>query len=110
MSANHAAVARGMEAVWEKALGYITDEPYRSTLTSQLARYSWHQSILRDDATAGERLAKLARARRLNPEAVSLLAYLVGCSLVIVPGSRFLVRAPQLRGLRRGITKLLGAR
>jgi len=110
MSANQAAIARGLEAAWEKALGYITDEPYRSSLTMQLARFSWHQAILREDTTTRERLARLAWARQLNREAISLIAYLAGCGLIILPGGRLLARAPRLRWLRRGMTRLLGIR
>ena len=107
MSANVRAMASGTEAVWEKALTYITQEPYHSALAIRLARHRYRMAVVKDGMTVREALAKLSMARSTNRPTISALAYAIAVALIIIPGLSFLVRAPGLRLFRRGVVKCL---
>jgi glycosyltransferase involved in cell wall biosynthesis len=87
------AMARGREAVWDKALGYITTEPYRSKIMSTLAVVRFRMALEIDDLTTAEALDKLALARATDGTAISRLLYLIGCATVVVPGGKALARS-----------------
>jgi glycosyltransferase involved in cell wall biosynthesis len=100
-TANLLATARGLEAVWDKALGYITHEPYRSLLAERLAKYRFYMAVSRYQTSVPEALAKLALARATNPKKISALAYAFGYAAIVMPGGSFLVRSRRLRAIRR---------
>jgi glycosyltransferase involved in cell wall biosynthesis len=110
MSANRSAMDRGQELAWEKALGYITEEPYRSLLAARLAEHWYHAAIARDDARVPKALAKLKRARAASPQRISALAYVLGWAAIILPGGSFLVRSRSLQAVRRFVVSLIGYR
>jgi hypothetical protein len=95
--ANVAATERGLEAVWAKALGYVTGEPYRRLLAKALVTYRFYLAISRSGMTVREALAKVTLARSTSPDLVSALSYGLGCAAIILPGGRFLVRSERLR-------------
>jgi hypothetical protein len=99
--ANIPVATRGLEAVWDKALGYVTQEPYRSLLAERLAEYRFHMAVSRNQMNVSEALAQLALARATSPGKVSALAYAFGYAAIIVPGGFFLVRSRHLRTIRR---------
>lgn len=105
--ANLSATNRGLEAVWDKALGYITAEPYRSLLVERLAEYRFHRAVSRSHMQVSEALAKLALARASCPRRISALAYAFGFAAIILPGGSSLVRSRRLRWLRRFLARLL---
>jgi glycosyltransferase involved in cell wall biosynthesis len=105
--ANACAMNRGMEAVWDKALGYVTREPYRSLIAASLAHLRFLMAVSRDHLTKQEALAKLALARGTHPETVSALAYAVGYAAIVLPGGAALVRSRWPRAIRRGLARLL---
>lgn len=105
--ANVSATARGLEAVWDKALGYVTHEPYRSLLAERLAEFRFHMAVSRREVGASEALTKLAHARATSPKKVSALAYAFGYAAIVFPGGVFLVRSRRLRPIRRFLASLL---
>jgi len=106
-SANVSAMNRGVEAVWDKALGYVTREPYRSLIAAKLAHLRFFMAVSPEQMAAREALAKLALARGTHPETVSALAYAVGYAAIVLPGGTALVRSRWLRAIRRGLARLL---
>ena len=109
-SANVSAMRQGREAVWDKALGYVTREPYRSLIAAQLAGVRFFIAVSNGNLTKRDALAKLALARATSPETVSSLAYVMGWSKIVVPGMSALVRLPWLGGMRRTLGRLLHPR
>lgn len=104
---NASAMDLGNEAVWNKALGYVTHEPYRSLLAAKLAHLRLHMALSSDPMTAQEALSKLALARATSPETIPALTYAAAWVVVILPGGRYLARLPWLRRMRRILTRLL---
>jgi glycosyltransferase involved in cell wall biosynthesis len=105
MSADGAAIARGLEDAWTKALGYIDEEPYRSTLLSHLARFRWHQAVVGERGGRRERLALLSQAQEPASHGVSRGSYIAGVFLVMLPFGRFWLRSPALAPLRRRVAR-----
>lgn len=108
MSANRVKMQLGQEAVWDKALGYITREPYRAMLADQLADCRFHLAVSRGQLGQSEALKKLALARATSPRKVSALAYALGYATIVLPGGSFLVRSRFLRAIRRAFASMLG--
>ncbi|OFW10655.1 MAG: hypothetical protein A3H27_03230 [Acidobacteria bacterium RIFCSPLOWO2_02_FULL_59_13] len=104
---NASAMAQGAERVWEKALGYVTREPYRTWLAQELARRRFHVAVTRHDLSRREALAKLAQARATSPEAISALCYAAGCAVIVLPGGSALARSPRWRPIRRVLSRFL---
>jgi glycosyltransferase involved in cell wall biosynthesis len=107
MSANVFALTRGLEAVWDKALGYVTREPYRGLIAAGLAETKFHLAVSRYQMTRREALAKLASARAISPQRVSAPAYAAACAAIVVPGGTALVRSKRLRPIRRVLARML---
>jgi hypothetical protein len=99
--ADVARTTRGLEAVWDKAIGYVTKEPYRTLLAKRLAEFRFYMAVSRDQMTIPEALAKLALARATSPEKISALAYSLGYASIVLPGGTYLVRSRGLRMVRR---------
>ncbi|HEY4381883.1 MAG TPA: glycosyltransferase [Acidobacteriaceae bacterium] len=106
MSANRAAMGRGLEAVWQKALGYVTREPYRGLLAEQLAEYRFRTAVARVGMRRREALDQLALARATSPAKVSAPAYVFGYATIVLPGGSFLVRSRWLQAIRRRLASL----
>ena len=98
-----AAIGRGIEAVWSKALGYVTLEPYRRLIAAELARHRFSMALSRD-ISKQEALAILARARALSPTTVPMSMYLTTRAAILVPA----IRAPWLRKIRRSVLNRFG--
>ncbi len=109
MSADADAMARGLEAVWEKALTYIDTEPYRGLIARRLARHRYVQALA-GDGTARERAMKLQRARGASPSAVPLRAYVAARVLISLPGGRALARSDALKRVRGVAAQMLGVK
>jgi len=99
---NSPAMARGLEIVWNKALGYVTREPYRGLIASELARHRFNMALSRD-LTKQEALATLALARATSPETVPKSVYFLTQAAILVPA----IRAPWLRKIRRWVLSRL---
>ena len=108
MTANVMAMKRGGEAVWAKALGYITAEPYRSMILKQLAQVRFSLAIADLSLTVRQALGKLALSRAADPAVVNLLSYTVGALLIVLPGSGLIFRARWLRPVRRCVARIIG--
>jgi cellulose synthase/poly-beta-1,6-N-acetylglucosamine synthase-like glycosyltransferase len=111
MSSHAAAMSRGFEAVWTKALQYITQEPYRTEIRFSLARSRFRTALYADDLNSREALAKLAEARRTNPQAIPRFVYLLAGAIILIPGGRRLFRRlwkGPLRGLIAGLPFVKG--
>jgi glycosyltransferase involved in cell wall biosynthesis len=104
---NTAAMDQGNEAVLNKALDYVTREPYRSLLAANLAHLRFHMAVSSDRLPAQEALAKLALARRTSPQAISAMKYAAAWVIVAFPGGRHLTRLPRLQAIRRTLARLL---
>ena len=104
---NVRAMDLGNEAVWNKALGYVTREPYRRLVAAKLAHLRFHMAVSPSQLTVHEALAKLALARATSPEAVTALTYALAWMIVVLPGGRYLARLPWLRPVRRILTRPL---
>ena len=100
MSANRTAMDRGMEAVLDKALGFVTQEPYRSLLAAKLAEYRYRSAIARESIGFSSALGKLKLARATSPQRVSVFAYALGCAAIAIPGGSFLARSRNLGAVR----------
>jgi glycosyltransferase involved in cell wall biosynthesis len=107
MTADVPRTARGLEAVWEKALGYVSREPYRSLLAKRLAEDRFYIAVSRCGMSRPEALAKLASARTTSPETVSALIYAAGYAAIVLPGGSLLVRSQYLQAVRRFVARLL---
>jgi hypothetical protein len=97
---------RGMEAMWEKTLGYVTREPYRSRFAACLATLRFRMAVREDNISSREALEKLRQARTVSSETVSALAYAAGWMVILVPGGKSIVRSPRLRLVRRLLARL----
>jgi glycosyltransferase involved in cell wall biosynthesis len=107
---NVSAMERGLEAVWSKALGYITREPYRSLLAAKIADWRFRRAVFRDHINTRAALTNLAAARAISPETISTFAYAVAWLTIILPGGRYLARSPRLSSTRRLLARLLSSR
>jgi len=81
-----AAMAHGMEAVWDKELGYVTREPYRSLLVAKVAHLRFCRAISKGHMTRREALAMLALARATSPGKITPLVYAAGWAAIVLPG------------------------
>ena len=88
MHQNASAMSHGREALWSKALGYITMEPYRSEVRAALARTRFRMAIDLPGLSRRGALTKLAEARAASRETISPLAYLLALGVVVIPGAR----------------------
>jgi glycosyltransferase involved in cell wall biosynthesis len=91
---NALAMARGAEAVWDKALRYITKEPYRSFVQARLAQARLRIAVLSKQRGRREALSMLARARATSRRGVSAINYLLGCAKIVLPELLRGARAP----------------
>jgi glycosyltransferase involved in cell wall biosynthesis len=108
MTADISAMQRGIEAVWHKALGYVTKEPYRSMIARQLAQLRFHRAIAKDHMTTAESLAKLVQARSMCPEAISFPAYALGWITIAIPGGAAVANSPTLKAMRTAVARIIG--
>jgi hypothetical protein len=99
---------RDMETTWGKAMGYVTDEPYRSILSARLARLRFVLALAREGTGRRDSLAELQLARETSPETVSRLAFALGALLIAMPGGSRLARARTIRPLRKVGARFLG--
>lgn len=106
MTSDVAAVL-GMEDVWEKALAYVTREPYRGMIAKNLSRLRFDLAIAKDLLYYSEALSKL-KLTRTGPYSISPLAYTLGYLLISMPGGRKLAWSAWLRFIRKVIARLLG--
>ena len=104
---NASAMAHGYEAVWEKAVGYVRREPYRSLLVARLADHRFLTAVYADQLTKREALAMLARARAASPDKISVLVYALGGATIVLPSGSVLARSRWLRPIRRALARLL---
>jgi glycosyltransferase involved in cell wall biosynthesis len=105
--ANIPTTTRGLEAVWDKALGYVTREPYRRLVAASLAELRFYMAVSRCEMTVREALAKLALARATDPTRVSAPVYALGYASIVLPGGSALIRSPRLQRVRRFLAGLL---
>ncbi len=108
MSANPSAIKQGLEAVWTKALDYVTGEPYRSRIAAQLAQLRFHLAVSKDHMTTQQALAKLAQARSISRGTISPLAYAAGWLTIVLPGGTRLASARWLQPFRSRLSRFLG--
>ena len=108
MSANRLKMQLGLEAVWDKAMDYITREPYRGMLADRLAAFRFQIALSRGELSLSEALKKLALSRTTSPRKISALAYAIGYATIVLPGGSLLVRSGLLRGIRRPLALMLG--
>jgi glycosyltransferase involved in cell wall biosynthesis len=108
MSASVPLMLAGSVALWTKALGLVTCEPYRSMVRFNLGRHRFWLAVRAEGMTVRDALAEAKEARKTSPEAVPLLAFLAGIALIVVPGAPFLARSPKVRKIRRMIARSLG--
>jgi hypothetical protein len=87
--------------VWEKALGYVSREPYRSLIAAELSRHRFNMALARDHVTKEEAVATLALARGTSPETVSALVYTVVRAAILLFEGAFCTR--WLRSIRRRV-------
>jgi len=109
-TANVSATTRGLEAVWDKALSYVTRDPYRNLLAERLAELRFYMAVSRSQLSVAEALAKLALARSTAPKKVSALTYAFGYGAIVLPGGSYLVRSRLLHSVRRFLASLFGYR
>ncbi len=95
---NHVALDRGIEAVWEKTLRYVTREPYRSLIAAHLARIRFRTAV--STSPRREALARLAIARATSSDNIPALAYAAGCAAILVPAVAHVASLRWLRPIR----------
>lgn len=108
MSGNTSAMARGVEVVWEKAMGYTTQDGYRRLLATTLARWRLGMALSKDHTSRRDALAKLALARSTSPEIISAPVYVAACAAIVLPAGTALLRSRWLRPIRRVLARMLG--
>jgi hypothetical protein len=106
-TANGPAMAKGMEAVWRKALGYVDREPYRSVIAARLAECRFSAALSRDHLTKREALAQLTLARATSPDTISALRYAVAWLAVVFPGGVYFAGLRGLQPTRHVLGRLL---
>jgi len=104
---NSPAMERGLEEVWSKALGYITEEPYRSQLRAKIAEHRLRRAVFREQMPRGQALALLASARSMNPMTISRLMHALCCAAIILPWGRSFARLGAFSSIRRVIGRPL---
>lgn len=111
-SKNLAAMARGAEALWEKALGYVTREPYRGLIAAQLARNRFDMAVSRNEMSLSTRqaLRKLALARAASPQTVPAPTYAIVWMILVLPGGITLARSRWVLAVRRTFASLFQCR
>src|SRR5262249_786160 len=107
MSANHLAMAKGVEVVFEKALLYVTREPYRRDIIRKLARERLHLATTRYSSSQRERLVYLARARIAVPGTIPFSTYAIAYLAVVLPGGIALMQYRWLRPIGLALTRAL---
>lgn len=107
MSANRAAVVHGLLAVWEKALGYVSREPYRTLIARLVAEHKFQLAISSNRTATRDALTMLSLARAANRDRISAVVYAAGCATIIVPGGRMLANSAWLRPIRHVLGRLL---
>ena len=105
MSSDQTAMLLGYEAVWSKALRYITREPYRTAIRAHLARVQFVLSLGPYGLTTREALQKLSKARAISSETIHALAYALASTVILLPGGRRLLRQQWIRSLRRWVAR-----
>jgi hypothetical protein len=101
------AMERGLEEVWNKALGYITREPYRGLLIEKIADWRFRKAISRDRRATREALVDLALARTTSPGTISAIAYAVAWATIVLPGGNALARCRWLQPMRSFLARRL---
>ena len=89
-----------MDQTWDKALGYVDREPYRSLVASRLAKLRFGMAISDPDISGDRRIKLLRSARELSPESIPHAAYLLARLTIAVPGARAAVQSPAMKALR----------
>jgi hypothetical protein len=87
MNSDTSAISRGLEAVWNKALGYVTREPYRGLIAAELARIRFMMALSRE-VSKRDAMNYLTLARATNPGTVSKLLYAFTYAAILVPALR----------------------
>lgn len=108
MGADAAAMYRGTESLWVKALGYLREPAHLRLAEDNLARVRFHRAVRRDALTRVEALALLRDARSRSPRAISRAACAAGAVLILLPGGRRIATARAWRTLRRLAARLSG--
>ncbi len=103
---NRQTMAIGLEAVWKKALGYVTQEPYRSLVAARLSRHWMYMALACDHLRRREALAKLALARQTSPATILAPTYAAACMAVLLPGRKYLWQAARRQPVRRMLNRL----
>ena len=104
------AMLQGSEAVWVKALGYLTEPSHLDLVRFNLARVRFLRAFRGEGMSRWRAFALCRGARRLSPAAVPVPAFAAGLALLLLPGRRYLASSPRLGGLRRVLTRVLGYR
>lgn len=83
LSANTRDVIRGMEAVYMRAHGYISKEPYITLISRQFARVLFHLAVSEKVQDSSLSLTRLNRAREVCPDFVTIPAFAIGWLLIV---------------------------
>jgi glycosyltransferase involved in cell wall biosynthesis len=110
MSSDRHAMAASQEAIWRKAAGYMTREPYAALARANLAWTMYMLAVRRTGLTVREALRKLDEARAVSAQTVPPLAYLAGVAVILMPWRSLVLDAQWLRGARRAVAQFAGCR
>lgn len=106
MTSDVPAMIRGREALWDKALGYVTREPYRSLVAAKAARQKFLIAISRENKSTQDALRALELARAISPRTVPQFVYALAWTAIMFPGGLILANLQWLRPFRRLLTRL----
>lgn len=97
------AMEEGLDAIWHKALGYVSAEPYRTALRAKIADWRLRRAVFR--RFGGRRVAwrDIGAARAFSPETVPGRAALAARAAVLLPGGDRLAQLPWMQCARRFI-------
>jgi glycosyltransferase involved in cell wall biosynthesis len=109
MSSNARAMTKGMEPVWIRAQEYITEEPYRTAVSTRLGQLLLYLAITETALPIGASFLELRRAREASPDTVPKPAFVVAW-LLIATRTGPLVLGSWLRPLLRTAARLMGMR
>ncbi len=93
---------------FEKALTYVSRDPYRSAIRRRLAGLHYGNAMTNLSLAPDEARRELATARALDGERISGVSVAAGYAAISIPGVRRLMKSRALRAPRRAWARAMG--
>ena len=93
---------------FEKALTYVSREPYRSAIKRRLSGLHYGNALTNLALSSGEARRELEAARALDASRISTMPYMAGYAAISLPGMRRLMKSSALKTPRRALARAMG--